>query len=1299
MAMHGRRMRLRRLYEGEDTAAAGAWPYHTPAAAVPSPPQADAQQGRGRSTVGHAQQGAPTDLSPDYLPGPRNPSIAEGQQLPPHFVPADQMGGGKVVEARIASLEALLRRSEDNFMRADARARQQETIVAALMQRVKDLEAHSATRDGASRRAALDGERLGAKLDQMEQALLRRVDESQQQWQGQLQVVEEHARRMAQQAREGAHQSAAQALQELGASLRAHSAAEVEALSGKLRTQQDAASAQSLRLEEALSQLGGALQRHQQEAEEARRKAQEHSQATEAALRLLRDTHADTAQQLRQGFEAALLRERQQRERDAADRAKAEAAQRTQMVQQCTDKVAAELGKELRRAEGFAETAAQRMDAIEELLKAEIRSRMELGAAGERSQEELRRVERAALANYSTLESALSARVADLSQALASQQAAARDAAQAMHDSLAESAAQLVDRLRQETAEARRSLAGRVESLEQGLTDAAQRDTSLQYRATDAERLLEELRGMQEREGQELRGMVQRAENRWEEELRGAQNQTAEWVQQQVTATSREAAAREMHIKEFCLGEGAKLSDALVAQQRDSDRALTEHKRAALRAHQELSAELRTIEDKIAAAQQQAMKRSDEVLHKSAEERAQLGHRLELSEQRLQQLADSVSSGLQAVRDEGADRDRAHAARQEERDRREREAAEQRLRRERERDDEHERLQQQQQQRAEQRDRELEAELRKAERALADRLEQATTQHREHITAVSEQLADTRTESRRQGTELAAEIRSLQEQANRRTQEAEQAARTVAQELQQRITLLQQDLTTQVQSAGRLAEEREGALQQREEEQERRAAQRADKLAQQDAELERKLDELTRQGRERDKWQLEAERKEAERERALQGSQRQVQTALGDLGERVDLLTRQTGDDQQATNQTVEMLMELVKTHAETVREDVAADMDQRLAESEERSAEAGKLTKQSDEAARRYAEQLHNTAMSAAQHSDQQTQERLRDLSQRAAALEARMDAARGQAEAAVEQRLAERELRWEERRQQDADRMQSARSREQADAKRVEDRVAECDSKLRSASERLEGLERWREQADQRMRRQQEDAGADRAREGREKGELASLRDQLRAQEDAVQALRKVAARVSDCELQEDAKRARQQLADEIQRQLGALEARLRAGEQQEEVRRASDEGWDQWQSTVNKRLEALQPQDAGAPAGAQQPLDQGRLEHIEKGLADLARSAAAQVEATEQAHREAAELMQEAARHVLESGRDDAVRAEELEGTKTMVITVREELSLLIRELGEKLEEFVRGEEEEGEFSQSPEPGQES
>eukprot|EP01062_Namystynia_karyoxenos_P015788 TRINITY_DN15756_c0_g1_i16.p3 TRINITY_DN15756_c0_g1~~TRINITY_DN15756_c0_g1_i16.p3 ORF type:complete len:119 (+),score=31.20 TRINITY_DN15756_c0_g1_i16:520-876(+) len=83
----------------------------------------------------------------------------------------------------------------------------------------------------------------------------------------------------------------------------------------------------------------------------------------------------------------------------------------------------------------------------------------------------------------------------------------------------------------------------------------------------------------------------------------------------------------------------------------------------------------------IAAAQQQAMKRSDKVLHQSAEERAQLSHRLELSAQWLQQLPDAVSSvgavgGLAAHRLQPA-------ARPEERRRRDREPA-QRLPRERE---------------------------------------------------------------------------------------------------------------------------------------------------------------------------------------------------------------------------------------------------------------------------------------------------------------------------------------------------------------------------------------------------------------------------------------------------------------------------------------------------------------------------------------------------------------------------------------------------------------------------------------
>eukprot|EP01065_Artemidia_motanka_P024955 TRINITY_DN29889_c0_g1_i1.p1 TRINITY_DN29889_c0_g1~~TRINITY_DN29889_c0_g1_i1.p1 ORF type:complete len:1293 (+),score=772.87 TRINITY_DN29889_c0_g1_i1:68-3946(+) len=1281
MAAYGRRMRLRRMYDEDG----GGYPYHNPGVE----PQ------RGRSTV-----------EADAPPSARVPSApAEDgrllQPLPPAPAPGDAGLAPKLreVDARVGSLEVLLRRAEESMMRADSRSRQQEGLITALLQRTKDLEAHGATRDGAARRAALDGERLGGRLEQLEQAVGRRLEEQGQAWQTQLAAVEDHARRLAQQAREGALQSTQQAVQEAATQLRAATAADVDAVAGKLRQQQDAAAAQVMRHDEALVQLGAAAQRAQQDADDLRRKSQELAQTSEHSVRQVREATADAIQQLRQSTEAALQRERQQRERDAAERLQADAAARPALVQQCAEKVAGELGKEMRRAEGFAETAAQRMDAIEELLKAEIRSRMELGTSAERVQEELRRLERTTLSGHSTLEGSIGARIADVQQALSGAVSAAKEQNAAMYDTLRDSFIQNVERVQREAAEARRVLAARVESTEQGLTEAAQRDTTLQYRAADAERLLEELRGLQERDALELRSSVTRAENRWEEELRTAQKQTTEWVQQQVGSASREAAARETHVKEFCVGETAKVGDVLLQTQRDTEHALNELKRSALQVQQEVSAEVRRVEDKVAAAAQQAKERSEEVLQKGLDDRAGMSHRLELTEQRLAQLSDHTAGGMQSIREDVAERDRALAAKQEERDRRERDAGEQRLRREREKEDEHERALAAQQQRLEQRGRELEQDLRRAERALAAKLEQAAAGQRELSTALAEQTADVRAEARRLSQELGVEVRALQEHAQKRTQEAEKAAREATQELRDHIHSLQQESQAQLTALARLSDEREEAARVREEDRDRAARDRHEDLERADAQLDSRLAEAVKLGQDRDKQIAENERKAEGREKAQQACNRGTAADVSAVKEGLLLLTKQTGDDQQATNSMLEMLNALLKTSAETVREDLVAELQERLDEAEGRAADAARSRFHSDEAGRRYAEQLHQTALTTAQQNNQMLLERIDQLTQRAAALEGRHDAAQLQLEQAVESRMHHHDNRWEEKRLQDVDKV-AALERQlttcAADLRDVLHKVQQADDKLdqrydaarKSAAERVDSLERWKERCEERLRKQEDGAEQRRREQGKEASSAALLESQIRALEEALESLRGVVTRLSDEKPGQGGVQAAEWLRNDLKEIEERLVQRLSVVEEREQGRIASDTAWDQWQKGVDRRLAALgvdfekRAQEGGAGGEV--------LQQLEMVMGDLSRAAVAAAEADEADSRQTLVMCEGSVRTLLCESLIHGDRLSILEDRATdqeeTLRTTRDELKDYIHELGAQMEDFLKGEEEE-------------
>eukprot|EP00756_Hemistasia_phaeocysticola_P020013 Hpha_TRINITY_DN15693_c1_g3::TRINITY_DN15693_c1_g3_i2::g.99347::m.99347 len=574
-----------------------------------------------------------------------------------------------------------------------------------------------------------------------------------------------------------------------------------------------------------------------------------------------------------------------------------------------------------------------------------------------------------------------------------------------------------------------------------------------------------------------------------------------------------------------------------------------------------------------------------------------------------------------------------------------------------------------QQQRLETRSKELESELRTAERTLAERIEQVNTHHNEQSVAVTEQVNEARSEARRTATEIGTEVRALQEQAHRRTREAEEVAKAAAQELRQRLLLVQQELTTQMQALGRASEERDEATRVREEELGRRSREATNALDKRATVTEAKLEEALRKSQVQDKWVAEAEKREQDLQKSQQAWQRTLQSDLTDTKDALLLLTRQTGDDQQSTNASIEILQELLNALSETVREDLTAELADRLDEVEQRVANTARSKQQSEASVRQQMDELQSAARSAQQRDTLRIEERLEQLQQRSTMLEGRQDTSLMQLEQAIEARISQVDMRWEEKRIQEGDKIASIErnlSGQQMDLRDLQSRLQQANSAAdqryegarKAESTRVSALEQWKDATEARLRKQDDALELRKKEQSRDASEAVSLDGKIRNQEDSIESLRRVVNRFSDDR--------EQQVREQEQ-----LKTRMKACEDQETVRKQGDAEWDQWMKTVNRRLAAIG--EAGPQEG---PTDAAVLDAVrEVELVLEERTGPRSVEDTESENRLSLVLMEEALREAMCS----------------IMIIVDNHTAFtndLVQGLGQQIDDFFRAEEEEEE-----------
>eukprot|EP01063_Lacrimia_lanifica_P011635 TRINITY_DN18361_c0_g1_i1.p1 TRINITY_DN18361_c0_g1~~TRINITY_DN18361_c0_g1_i1.p1 ORF type:complete len:1082 (+),score=429.24 TRINITY_DN18361_c0_g1_i1:233-3247(+) len=473
-----------------------------------------------------------------------------------------------------------------------AEVTQLQDVIAEMTRRVKALEDKAVMAETASRRAALDHDRVRERLVEFES-------------QTQQAVVEltkgadrahhrlEQTQRDVEGAKDWCHKLMTSHIGQVENALRSDLGTQMGDVARRAAEGHNALTSQ-------LAQLEQNLKVTQDSARASHRELQDR---IDAVAEVVENGISEASKrsdlietQFHEALEVGLSRERAAREREVLDRDR----QIQQAQANTLQIVERELGAEVKRTSEFAETSLQRMDAIERLLKAEIRNRMDLSSSYDKMVDDMRKMERTTLASVTALESAIQEKFTEASQALQQQGSAHRDALSALSESQKKALVQLAASTQKDLTDSKAYVLKKFETCEKSVSEVSARLHEAALRVDEIERQASDARHTHAREGEEHRSMLTRAVNKWEDELGRVRLDGEDFCLKQQQAASKEAVNREALLKDQLQAEVKRVADSTHATLRSHEKTHNDLKRTVTDSSADNLRELRSNMDKVA---------------------------------------------------------------------------------------------------------------------------------------------------------------------------------------------------------------------------------------------------------------------------------------------------------------------------------------------------------------------------------------------------------------------------------------------------------------------------------------------------------------------------------------------------------------------------------------------------------------------------------------------------------------------------------------------------------------------------
>eukprot|EP00754_Rhynchopus_humris_P038273 Rhum_TRINITY_DN20925_c0_g1::Rhum_TRINITY_DN20925_c0_g1_i1::g.172518::m.172518 len=464
-------------------------------------------------------------------------------------------------------------------------------MMDTLHKRLKLLEDKSLMVDTTHRRVVMEGEGLKRRLQEVEHDTHKTIADLTTGVERSLRGISE-SKRDVESAREWAQTYVASQLQQHEQMLRNTYGGELTAVSNRTKQLQESVGNNLQRFEGSLQLCQEASKNFSSEQYE------KHALRIHTLEGMLNET-LNKAEMMEQHFadslDVAISRERNARERDALEKDRV----MQQLSTACSAAVEREIGAEIKKTNEFADTSLQRMDAIERLLKAEIRNRIDLSTSHDRLVEDVRKVERNTLASIAQIETSVQEKHAELHAAVTQQGAAQREALHAVSEAQKKAMTSLQTTLQSETQEVRSFLLGKIEANAQTLNALTQQVHQNGVRGDETDRILQELRAQQDRDGKEVRSMLTRSENKVREDLSNMSASLQEICTKQLHTSIKEAVLREREVKEECMAETKRAMDELLLVKKLSEKDTQDLRKLVHEKNQETQEEVKGNLDRV----------------------------------------------------------------------------------------------------------------------------------------------------------------------------------------------------------------------------------------------------------------------------------------------------------------------------------------------------------------------------------------------------------------------------------------------------------------------------------------------------------------------------------------------------------------------------------------------------------------------------------------------------------------------------------------------------------------------------
>eukprot|EP01061_Rhynchopus_euleeides_P010387 TRINITY_DN19834_c0_g1_i1.p1 TRINITY_DN19834_c0_g1~~TRINITY_DN19834_c0_g1_i1.p1 ORF type:complete len:1155 (+),score=505.63 TRINITY_DN19834_c0_g1_i1:39-3467(+) len=539
----------------------------------------------------------------------------------PGYIPTDSTGKAPV---DVTQYEAA---SKNHF----------DEMVEALHKRLKLVEDKSVMMDTTSRRVALEGDAIKRRLQEIEHDTQRTTSDLTTGLERSLRGAAD-AKRDVEACKDWSQTYVSSQLAQHEQVVKSTFGNELTNLSMRQKQLQEAVSNSSARFDTALKLMQESTRNH----------AMEHFEKQAMKLQALEGLLAETLKKndvLEQHFadtlEVAIGRERSARERDVLERDRI----MQQLSQSCSATVEREVGAEIKKTAEFAETSLQRMDAIERLLKVEIRNRMDLAGSHDRLVDDVRKIERNTIASITQIETALQDKVSELAGQMTQQAASQREALNTLQDVSKKAVTTLQTSLHTELQELRGFLLKKTEANSQALAELSQKVHHTTVKSDETERLLTESRAQQERDSKEMRSMLTRSENKLTEELSAMSGSLQDFCSKQLQGSIKEALQREQALKDSCAAEIKRTADELNVLKRNEEKDMQEVRKLVYDKNNETQEEVKGNLDRLTTL----IQKTDEISRLQLDKSHEMGLQIDETRQMIDDSADALNRKVAAI--------------------------------------------------------------------------------------------------------------------------------------------------------------------------------------------------------------------------------------------------------------------------------------------------------------------------------------------------------------------------------------------------------------------------------------------------------------------------------------------------------------------------------------------------------------------------------------------------------------------------------------------------------------------------